>query len=513
MAKAVIARIQGDDYQARFFWLQGCRLFDDHSKVVRVTYEAEDVAGFDDVGVHYQPAILDEYGDPVSADLFQLKFHVDYSGSFTAEALTDPAFIGSQSSSLLKRLQRAQSLLPLNGTGTRFFVVSPWQIHPDDLLAKLVDTNGGRIRLNVLFDGSGPRSKMGRQRSAWKAHLGIHSDDQLRAVLRPLRIHVSVGDLQFLRSLLNDKLRVSGLLPVEDSNQVHPYDDLIRKLHRAGRTSFSRDEIKAICRRERLWCGRQVAEQSPIRIGVRSFMRWAEYMEDGTDEMLCLLRHFDNRRIREPQLWQHAVLAELTAFLSRTMRDNNPYHLRLDAHASIAFAAGYWLDAKSGINVTPVTGAGRIIWSKTRAPASEPLWTCRERMRVAGKGDIAVAINVTHDTFTDVSCFVEKALPTVGRILSCTAVSTPGPEAVSDGGHAWAMAQQLSAQLKAARSAQEGTGTLHLFAAAPNALLFFLGQLGRGFGPSVFYEYDFERNVRGGYEPSLAFPPKLETTA
>lgn len=30
MANAVIARNQGDDYQAKYFWLKACRLFQPH---------------------------------------------------------------------------------------------------------------------------------------------------------------------------------------------------------------------------------------------------------------------------------------------------------------------------------------------------------------------------------------------------------------------------------------------------------------------------------------------------
>ena len=41
MAKAVAARMHGDDYQARVFWLNVCRLFEDRSKVAAVEIEAD----------------------------------------------------------------------------------------------------------------------------------------------------------------------------------------------------------------------------------------------------------------------------------------------------------------------------------------------------------------------------------------------------------------------------------------------------------------------------------------
>lgn len=41
----------------------------------------------------------------------------------------------------------------------------------------------------------------------------------------------------------------------------------------------------------------------------------------------------------------------------------------------------------------------------------------------------------------------------------------------------------------AQRSTAERRATLHIFAAAPNAFMFFLGQISRGFGKCVLYEY------------------------
>ncbi|MBG1259733.1 hypothetical protein [Nostoc commune] len=62
---AIAARIQGDDYQARWFWFQICRLFSERTKVVRVGYEANNIKSFDDVVVYYQ-GMEDYEGNPLS---------------------------------------------------------------------------------------------------------------------------------------------------------------------------------------------------------------------------------------------------------------------------------------------------------------------------------------------------------------------------------------------------------------------------------------------------------------
>jgi hypothetical protein len=503
--------MQGEDYQARFFWLQACRLFEPHSRVSRVGYELEDVKAFDDVATFYSTPIPDERGGLVQADYYQVKFHVDHSGAFTWQAMMDPRFIGASSVSLLQRLRLAQRKFAPNGKGCRFHIVAPWPVHPDDEMASLVSNQGGEIRLHVLFDGTSERSSMGKARTAWRQHLGLTEDTELFSVLYPLRIQPSAYNLESLRDRLNDKLRLAGLRPIDAQSQACLYDDLIRKVRATGQKEFTRNQIREICEREGLWCGNPVLSEEAVQVGVRSFMRWAEYMEDETDYMLCLVRYFDNRMIQNPPLWKERIFPELTGFLSDTMRQPCQYHLHLDAHASIAFAAGYCLDSKSGVDVVPVqrTSSGKIPWRPTRAEQGGDLssWSCTDVERASDGNDVALAISVTHDILSDVQLYVNRELPTVRRIVSLTVCPRPCSTAVQDGTHALLLAQDIATIVKK-RSVRERIGTLHIFAAAPNAMAFFLGQLAHGFGPCVLYEYDFESNAPGAYRPSLTFPPQ-----
>jgi SMODS-associated and fused to various effectors sensor domain len=43
----------------------------------------------------------------------------------------------------------------------------------------------------------------------------------------------------------------------------------------------------------------------------------------------------------------------------------------------------------------------------------------------------------------------------------------------------------------------------HVFAAAPNALVFYLGQQHQAIAPCVVYEYDFDRRGNKSYQPSM----------
>src|SRR5688500_8807340 len=108
MANAVIPRIQGDEYQARIFWLEATRLLADPGIVTEVGYEVDGVRGFDDVGVFYDGPHGSGTDPNIRADYFQVKFHVSNAGVFTAASLIDPSFIGAEKFSLLEKLYDAQ---------------------------------------------------------------------------------------------------------------------------------------------------------------------------------------------------------------------------------------------------------------------------------------------------------------------------------------------------------------------------------------------------------------------
>ncbi|MGG6294902.1 SAVED domain-containing protein [Leptolyngbya sp. AN02str] len=507
MARAIAARNQGDDYQARWFWFQACRLFGDRTKVVRVVYEANNIKSFDDISVYFDGR-FDEEGNPLHAEYYQVKFHVTSAGALTWENLIDPSFINATSVSLLERLRDAQKKYAPRGTEAHFILHSPWTVHPDDLLAKIHSESDGRLDWHRLAEG-GSRSELGKVRAAWRAHLGIKTDEELRIILRPLRIRQG-RTLQELAESLNDKLFRAGLRPVDENCLCHPYDDLIRKLLQYGKTEFTHTDIKDICKRENLWMGHSAVEPTIRQIGIRSFLRWAENLEDETDAMLDLLRWFDGRNIRSPELWQE-IYPNIESFLSKELRPSQRYDFHLHAHASIAFAVGYCVDSKSGIDAAVVqsTRAGRQIWRPSLHINAEryPSWTASSELISQDETDTAVALCVTHNVTADIRHYIERENLPIGRILAFSLPSGSNQSSILDADHAKLLAEQLAALLREQRTGRERQGKLHLFVAAPNALVFFIGQVSRSFGSCVFYEYDFDSNAPGAYQPSLAFPP------
>jgi SMODS-associated and fused to various effectors sensor domain len=516
MAKAITARMQGDDYQARFFWLQACRLFQPYTKVCHVAYELDRVKSFDDVVVTYSEPLCLERGDLVEADYFQVKFHVNQAGAFTCAAFIDPKFINATRVSLLQRLHAAQRAFAPNGTGCRLIIVSPWIVHPDDPLAVLVSNNGGEFHLDKLFDGTGDRSEMGRVRKLWRDHLGI-GDDDLKTVLRPLRIYKNAPTLLAINEDLNRQLDALGFVPVALGQKVHPYDDLIKKLLAEGSNEFTRDILLTVTERESLRrCELTSAKNEVVPIGIRSFMRWAEHMEDETADMLCLVRFFDGRGVCNGRFWSDNIFPEVESFISKHSVSGKPSLLMLDTHSSVAFAAGYCLESKSGADIAPVqrTRAGKEIWHPQRLTTNDNCagWSVTDTERRSEGNDVAVAISVTHDVTIDVKDYVERALPSAHRILACSIEPKPGLGSLRDANHALFLVEELASLLKR-RPRDERAAALHIFASAPNAFMFFLGQMAKGFGPCTMYEYDFDSNALGAYQASISFPPRSEAIA
>ena len=511
MARAVAARTQGDDYQARFFWFQACRLFERRSVVESIAFDSPSLKFFDDVSVSYKTAVPDERGELVWADHYQVKFHVDHSEQFSCDGLLDPRFIGVTTTSLLQRLRDFQEEVPREPKPYRLHVIAPWGIRSHDPLGKLISNQGGELRLHVLFDGGSDRTAMGKMRKIWRKHLRITDDATLRGIVEPLRLDTSYFTFSKLREFLNVRLSSVGLRPVPDDTLSHPYDDLIRKLHQAGRAEFTAADLKVICKKEGLFQGDSEAKDGTAVFGLRSFMRWAEHMEDETDRFLCLVRHFDNRNIRDGRLWNEAVVREVREFLSQ-MRRGTSYELQMDAHSSIAFLAGYLLPSKSGIEVKPTqkTLGSKTVWdARLTGSASSALldgWTVQSTPLNAGLSEVAVALSVSHDIREDVRLYVKNHLPAVGSILEFSVNPSPSATAIRDGTHAFMLAQGVASKLKT-RAASERCSTLHIFASGPNAFVFFLGQLANSFGSCVLYEYDFDTNVAGAYSPSISLPP------
>jgi hypothetical protein len=243
----------------------------------------------------------------------------------------------------------------------------------------------------------------------------------------------------------------------------------------------------------------EIVAPRPLRLGIRSFSgpgSLAMNMENETDERLVLDGPED-------------VFPRLQAFLMTAASERGPIEMNLAAHASIAFAAGYCLGAKSGLDIT-IRQRGRAgvrLWrGESISLPEEPLWQEEgEKPGRSGAADVALAVSISRDVRRDVDAYLSRSGLKVRRILTASLLPMPGFEGVRDGAHALQLAQSLSSKIQS-RTLKEREGVLHLFASAPNAVLFFLGQLCRGLGRIQLYEHDLDSPTAGAYRPSILLP-------
>lgn len=193
-------------------------------------------------------------------------------------------------------------------------------------------------------------------------------------------------------------------------------------------------------------------------------------------------------------------------------------HIRLvlDAHTTLAFAAGTVLNIKAGkaIELEQRT-LSRDAWSADdREPdPGWPNWTFETETLNQDGPDSVLAISVTHDVSKDVREYVAKAIPTVSTLDIARIGPRLGSTAVKCGRHAFDLAEALVAHTRKTKMRGENLRRLHLFYAGPNALMFYLGQRQPLLGPLTVYEYDFEGTQGGSYCPSLSLPMPAPNSA
>ena len=314
---------------------------------------------------------------------------------------------------------------------------------------------------------------------------------------------------KIVRDSLHQYISYSGRMMTFDQisfiASAEVYDQLLSATH--GKGIDRKDFDEALEKRIRL----VVDKYQPKRrsIGIKSFITGIKNSEEDTEPWLFLVDKFDGRRIKEGYDWNIDIFRELKEFLLTNLNQEQAYQLFLDTHASLAFAAGRILQSNTGINIFPMQKSatnGAVLWDvKQPIDKSDPNLNISDDRLNENENDSALILNITRPIYEDVLKFMrEKKLP-IGRVFNCTLGGTDATNfSIKDGTHASTLANSLYHALSK-RSTDERVARLHIFASAPNAFMFFLGQVSRGFGKCVMYEYDFEQQESCSYSPSITF--------
>ncbi len=262
-------------------------------------------------------------------------------------------------------------------------------------------------------------------------------------------------------------------------------------------------------------------DKAPVRLGLLSFSGrqsdiWRAQMEKECDAVRELTSYFDptsftGRAIREPRWWQEKVFPDLREFLLESVDPNRSLYLDLAVHQSIAFAAGWLLEAKRGLDVyVEQRTMGRPMgWHPDDDSGPESnLWQKRHDIGLpADSPDVALAVSISRPAVAEARAYIEQEGLAVSAIVDAAIAPEPGQQSVRGGQHALRLAEALIHRIRQRRLEERG-GRLHLFGAAPNAFLFYLGQLSRSLGGIVLYEYAFDtKDSYGRYQRSIELPP------
>jgi len=502
---AIGARLEGDNYQHRFFWYQAAQLLLPRSVVTRVVLECDEASGMDDVAVFYALPGIAAGALPVEADYFQVKYHVDQRGAYAADRLVASETTGKRS--LLSRIADAYRAVKAKHAGYRLTLLSNWDWSTDDPLRRQIYDTDGALRRELLTATG--RSALAKIRTQWLTHLEMNAED-FSDFARRLRLALNYLSRAGLAEALSDRLALAGLIPLDRTVLSSPYDDLAQKLVMNRTNDFTPDTFKELCARERL-----VADAPPLRqprFGIRSFLRSAEAMESETDAFVCVAKDFDGRAPRSDDAWTADVRPAVAQFLADSMPRlrAEPHEILLDCHQTLAFLAGYELDPKGGVAAFPVQKgpSGAVVWKPSAdGPQAAAAWKTEvDECGDPGATDLVLALSVTKDVAADVALFCNASPLCARAVVRVEPAEGLGARSVKGADHAVALADALQGVVLDARKRLSAKGRLHIFAAAPNALLFFFGQRARPLGPITLYEFDFEGARGGSYTKSLELP-------
>ncbi|MET3880139.1 SAVED domain-containing protein [Chitinophaga sp. OAE865] len=508
MGNNVVPRQQGDAYQAMHFWLNAGKLFQPHTYVTQVSWEADNTGGFDDVIVHYREGHL-LHGVPIIRECISVKHHVSNERGFDYRALIDPSFINSQKSTILSRLFDAYKEDPNIASHTVFHMINTWGLDLNDPFCKLI-SNAGQIILDKLFDGTTDGSKHGIIRKALREHIGV-DDTTLKEVLRPLRISASYDDVTRIVDRVNDKLQAINFQTMDAGKRASGYVELIQRLHAEGVKDFTQEKLHEICDKEGLIIVKESLTQEFHIIGLRSFRKGAEDLVNKVHTLSCHLNKFNDRFLEPPHTWE-AVSAEVKALADAGLATKKPLKLYLDTHLSLAFVLGYELNPKVGAQVSIVqrTLNAELLFQSAPIEVEKfprPIWGSNFIPLNPDGKDLAVAIGATHDITNEVLHYVSTSLPDAIGLLVFNALPKPSSTVFQNGSHIAAAAQDIIEEVRKQKgSIKMRGGICHIFMAAPVSFAFSLGQQSMSLSKLIVYEFDFQSKRDGGYHPGVRLP-------
>jgi hypothetical protein len=481
------------------FWAKAAWLLTDKSPIIKVGFE-HGPQGFDDIWVEYDSSFCpsEQSVNPIRKEHIQCKWHTA-PNSYSHNDLILPEFIHADSVSLLQKVRKAQVNHASDGKGLRFQLLTNWSVATP--LQKYIAQRSRTLHLERLFSTKTDNSEAGAIRKLWREHLNI-DESELRLFLQTLSLRESSMSLEELREHLNGMFLGVGLKCIHEG--IFPYDEVVFHWMAQNLQEFDRKSFREACRQQGLL---QEGQGRAIVYGVKSFIHPIDNLEDRCEKVLDLVHQFDERLIRDQSDWSLTLYPKLKGFLLDFAKEATNLRLALDAHISLAFAAGSVLNIKSGREIELEQRVGGYkIW---KAGDSEPTanwatWLYEHELLKAGGDGLVVAVSLTHEISSKVKQFLSASIPNAKALIMARLSSGAGNHSIMSGQHAYNLAETLAQHITTTQA--DARQPIHLFIAGPDGFTFFLGQRQPSLGKVTLYEYDLEGFHGGTYTASLTLP-------
>lgn len=275
-------------------------------------------------------------------------------------------------------------------------------------------------------------------------------------------------------------------------------------------------------------------ERDSFDVGVLTFRDgWGQGIRNRSRDGFLDLSHYflasEYRLLRPAEktpdgLWPTTIIQEIREFTDR-IDQSLPVICEFAAHNSLVFVTGRCLEDKSGLDIRiRQRGQGtqgdksenNVLppWTMDTGPIPNgDLWAFESTLPQPSKAsdaklyrDLVITVSVTHDIKVGVQTYLNRQDITPKRTLHATIHQGVGNSSIKSGAHAWKLADQLGARIREI-TMSETIHRVRLFAAAPNALMLYLGKGSRMFGAIQLYEHDFDAGRPDAYLPSLQIIP------
>ena len=506
LANVVAPRLEGDEYQSLFFWYHAASLLSKDT-IKEIHYESDDVDGVDDLIIYYNSLGVDAGGWNSMADYFQIKYHVDNRNRYGSEAIIDPQFINCKKS-LLQRFYDAHESIKIKGIEQfRLLLASNWHWDQNDPLFCQIRDSDGSLPKSYFEERKSQR--VGKIRESWRKHLNI-DEQSFVSFAEKLRFQMNHFGRRNFKEHVMDRLCIAGLVVPNDSNKAELYTGLALKFIKDGIKSFTRESLLAICRDYELIAHRHTAIAKDPVIGIRSFIRFAERIEDECDSHLCISEKFEGRVLKDGLDWSKDVAREVSDYLSRPdfLRSVRAVEhcIMLECHGSIALLSGYLLPRISGARIYPVQkGIESTKWKPVGKTNIDWGWDIRRSELIPAAEAIILSLSLTHDINTDVEKYLQDNEITARCMVKFCSSSGFSLNSIDNGDHAIYLVNGLIKEIGRIRQ-DNPNSELHLFFSAPNGFMFLLGQTRNALGSIQLYEYDYTNESNGSYSPSSKLP-------